>query len=76
MCNSYTVLLAIWKYTSDTFYRFPPSSTALCRHGLPFQAGSHPIIKFSAAIGTEKTMSEVVDFTEVKYEKNFNLQSS
>ncbi|KAL5015119.1 hypothetical protein ScPMuIL_009389 [Solemya velum] len=43
----------------------PPALSALCRYGNPFRGGTNPIIRYEAGIGTERGLTDVIDFRKV-----------
>ncbi|XP_072048752.1 uncharacterized protein [Amphiura filiformis] len=50
-------------YFSDL--RIPPESSHPCRYGNPFRAGSSPIVRYLAGIGTERGQVNTVPFKEI-----------
>ena len=44
---------------------FPPKVGELCRYGEVFQSGTNPFIRYEAAIGSQKGLTDVQAFSEV-----------
>ena len=45
----------------------PPDASMLCRYGLPFRAGTSPVSRYFAGVGSEAGLTDIVAYEEVRY---------
>ena len=57
------------KTTNHFVYRMPPDASMLCRYGLPFRAGTNPVSRYFAGVGSEAGKTDIVAYEEVSYLK-------
>ena len=53
------------QYTTFFSFRMPPDASMLCRYGLPFRAGTSPVSRYFAGVGTVAGATDIVAFQEV-----------
>ncbi|XP_033637723.1 uncharacterized protein LOC117298529 [Asterias rubens] len=45
--------------------RMPPDASMLCRYGLPFRAGTNPVSRYFAGVGSEAGKTDIVAYKEI-----------
>ncbi|XP_022100316.1 uncharacterized protein LOC110984425 [Acanthaster planci] len=46
-------------------FKMPPEQSKLCRYGAPFRAGTNPVSRYFAGVGSEAGATDIVPFKEI-----------